>query len=619
MRQRTTGFCMRTAICLAAVFFSLVLLFSTCAFAEEKKTDEKAEWTILMYFCGSDLESSHHMASFNMFEMSSIEPAVTMREFLNVMYGEEFEEPEVLEKVNVVLETGGCKEWHPLTDMDISAEKLQRWSFSPVSEDSGEKPFTLIEDLPLASMSDPETLSDFIKWGVQAYPAEKYGLLLWDHGGGAMGLFVDELFDKDIMYLYELGEALDDAGVDFEVLILDACMMANLETARAVAPHVSYMVASEEVTSGYGSAFGEWLWALYLNPYRDGRQLGICVCDLTARKYAEMGSDKLNDLLTYSVLDLSYIDKVVEGFDDVFSCINTAYMLYPKLFTYWDRIICEVERYGTGKTGMIDIGSLLYNKRCAALIPLGIRARLQNALNDCVTYCTRGDGRVGATGLSFCLAVNMDKEDLDIYGRNNVSPHYLAYLDAISDWDAPEYVYDTAGRLDELDGKQDFHFDVGMKVKDGFPVATIPFDQMTGVGRSQYYEIYFMDENAEEYLIMRRDECESNYDEESQEFVFSPADPKALVTIEGEPCALQLVEASEYENLYNIPFKMNNDIYNFRCGCVDKKYADPKADDFSRYTVYGIWNGYDSDTGMPNRNVVNMSEYQGRDYRLLYP
>ena len=54
--------------------------------------------------------------------------------------------------------------------------------------------------------------------------------------------------------------------------------------------------------------------------------------------------------------------------------------------------------------------------------------------------------------------VNMDKEDLDIYGRNNVSPHDLAYLDAISDWDAPEYVYDTAGRLDELDGKQDFHF-----------------------------------------------------------------------------------------------------------------------------------------------------------------
>ena len=44
------------------------------------------------------------------------------------------------------------------------------------------------------------------------------------------------------------------------------------------------------------------------------------------------------------------------------------------------------------------------------------------------------------------------------------------------------------------------------------------------------------------------------------------------------------------------------------------------APDYSgHYELYGLWEGYDSDSDMPNRNIVSFSSVQGREFRLLYP
>ena len=617
MAHRAQDLRIRYGVWLAAAF-CILLLFSGRVFAEEKEAGEQAEWTVMMYFCGSDLESEHDMASMNLFEMAiEAVPDLTREAFLNDIREEEVPVPDIYDKVNVVLETGGCKDWELAGDdtMPISSESLQRWDFSPdVEYDSSG--YTLLEELPLKSMSDPDTLSDFIRWGEENYPAKKYALVLWDHGGGAMGLFVDELFDKDILRLDELETAMADGGVHFDTVILDACLMANLETARVLSPYASYMVASEDSSSGYGSAFGSWMSELYRNPYRDGKQLGICVCDLTLNKYMKYEHQQGHELLTYSVLDLSRVDEVVESFDKVFACIDETYTDYPQLMTYWARMIHESEWYGDEVTDMVDIGSMLYNEASVTLLPLDVRAGLQNALNDCVCYCVRGRGREGAKGLSFCLRINMDEESLDIYSRCCVSPHYLAYLDAVTSWSAPESLYETVPRLEEVDSSGKYRFDVEAVEKDGFPAAAVSIDQMTGVGPTQYYEMYFRDEEmSEKYLLLRRDECEKNYDEEKGQVVFAPENPTTGAAIDGKPCVMQMITVLGDEAFYNIPFRMD-DIYNFRCGYRQGYYSENED---TRYTVYGVWNGFDDDTGMSDRNVVSVAEYQGREYRLLYP
>jgi len=42
----------------------------------------------------------------------------------------------------------------------------------------------LVETLPEQNMADPATLRDFVIWAMRNYPAERYLLVLWDHGGG---------------------------------------------------------------------------------------------------------------------------------------------------------------------------------------------------------------------------------------------------------------------------------------------------------------------------------------------------------------------------------------------------------------------------------------------------
>ena len=46
----------------------------------------------------------------------------------------------------------------------------------------------ILESLPEENnMDDPAVLQDFIEWGMAKYPAERYGLVLWNHGGQFVG------------------------------------------------------------------------------------------------------------------------------------------------------------------------------------------------------------------------------------------------------------------------------------------------------------------------------------------------------------------------------------------------------------------------------------------------
>jgi len=45
----------------------------------------------------------------------------------------------------------------------------------------------VVESVGEVDMGDPQTLIDFVTWAVQKYPAQKYALILSDHGGGWTG------------------------------------------------------------------------------------------------------------------------------------------------------------------------------------------------------------------------------------------------------------------------------------------------------------------------------------------------------------------------------------------------------------------------------------------------
>ncbi|MBN1305787.1 MAG: hypothetical protein JXA13_15220 [Anaerolineales bacterium] len=148
----------------------------------------------------------------------------------------------------------------------------------------------LVADLGEVNMSAAETLVDFVTWSVENFPADRYVLIMSDHGLGWPGGWSDPTSfggDTDIplasrlgnqLYLMELEQALGEirtqTGIDkFDVIGLDACLMGQLEVFNALQPHARYAVASEEVEPGLGWAYAGFLGALEDNPGADSATL----------------------------------------------------------------------------------------------------------------------------------------------------------------------------------------------------------------------------------------------------------------------------------------------------------------------------------------------------------
>ncbi|NDD31466.1 MAG: hypothetical protein EB084_24710 [Proteobacteria bacterium] len=109
---------------------------------------------------------------------------------------------------------------------------------------------------PPVDMSRPEALESFLRWGMKAVPAERYVIVLGGHGSGFMGAVMDSRRQR-IMAPQEMREALERSGMKADVLVLNACLEANVEVAAELAPRASMLVASQGLQKGLGLPLGQ--------------------------------------------------------------------------------------------------------------------------------------------------------------------------------------------------------------------------------------------------------------------------------------------------------------------------------------------------------------------------
>ena len=196
------------------------------------------EVTLMVYMCGTDLESQNGMGTADLNEM------------LHATIDDD--------RVNVIVETGGTKKWNN-TVISNSTNQIYRVTNRGLQ--------ALEKNLGKKSMVDPNTLIDFIDYCTKNYPANRYGLILWDHGGGAIsGYGYDEQFKSaGSMTLDRVNYALKSSGIQFDFIGFDACLMATLETALVCEPYADYLLASEEAEPGCGWYYTNWLTELSKN------------------------------------------------------------------------------------------------------------------------------------------------------------------------------------------------------------------------------------------------------------------------------------------------------------------------------------------------------------------
>lgn len=208
---------------------------------EYAEAAEAADSTIMVYMTGSDLEGDYGAATADLWEMMDA---------LKVME-QEGKSP----SLHVVVEAGGSTRWE-LDEMDGVP-----YARFPLTGDG----ISSMESMEIRNMGDADTLTDFINYGVRSYPANHYGLILWNHGGGPVGGYgSDSHFDGDGLSLEEIREALGHsvmADSAFDFVAFDACLMGSAETAGCLDGYADYVIASPELEPQHGYDY-RWMTAL---------------------------------------------------------------------------------------------------------------------------------------------------------------------------------------------------------------------------------------------------------------------------------------------------------------------------------------------------------------------
>ena len=174
----------------------------------------------------------------------------------------------------------------------------------------------LLIDLGEQNMGDVETLKDFAQWTIQRYPAERYMLVLWNHGGGfrspGAGVSKDICWDYNFglnskITMPQLEEALTFVqsllGKKIDIIGMDACYMAMVEVAYQIKDCAQIMVASEASIPPDGWQYDCILESLVANPDQSSRQFASEIVNCYDRQYSGSASG-----VTLSAVDLAGID-----------------------------------------------------------------------------------------------------------------------------------------------------------------------------------------------------------------------------------------------------------------------------------------------------------------------
>lgn len=269
----------------AVIMLAVLVLFPFRVSAAADRTVTN----IFVYMIASDLESHDAAATEDINEMLKAAKK----------FGDE---------INLFVYAGGAENWH---NSIFSSEENRCVKID--NNGAG-----LIYSEETKDMTNPQTLSRFIRYCARRCPAGRNILILWDHGGGCRGFGADELNEySKHMNSIDIADAISSSGAVFDIIGFDACMMSSVDMAFAISDYTDYMVASEEMEITAGWDYTAWLSALALNPETSGVEICKKIVD-SYMNYCRAEAPEIKSTLT--VIDVKKLSENVPqaltGFSD---------------------------------------------------------------------------------------------------------------------------------------------------------------------------------------------------------------------------------------------------------------------------------------------------------------
>ena len=394
---------------------ALALLISGCkgnrpttsSTSSTEQEEPKDKYTIMVYMCGADLESGYDgysvnpqgagLASEDIYEMCTV-----------------YNKPE---DVNIIIETGGSKAW---SNAKINEKKIQRWHVE-------NRVLNFDEELPGASMGKASTFQSFLEWGLTNYPAEKTGVVMWNHGGAMQGVCFDERYGGDGLLSSEVIEGLEGAFTStgrtekLEWIGYDACLMQVQDIAEANSDYFNYMVGAEESEAGTGWQYYSWLDDVYA--HESTETILTAICDSFVDSYKGMNDQTLSylDLSKMSDYKTAWESLAEDVMTTVSSAESNAFREMMKTVKCYGSSIDQTTHtvdYGYNHFGTFDVIDFL-NKLETNYPTLTTKiSAVRTEFSKLVKYNRAGDAAGESNGLCLFFSMNKSCYPDDYYNAN---------------------------------------------------------------------------------------------------------------------------------------------------------------------------------------------------------
>lgn len=343
----------------------------------QKPYEEGDKVVVMEYIIGSNLENRAAEATLNIEQMKE----ATGRG----------------DGLSFVIEAGGSQRWFT---GGIEDGTVGRYEIS--GGDLKEKKM-----LPETTcMTEPKNLKDFITWTKENYPADRYMLVLWDHGGGfATGYGQDDLNGKpgsgSTMTSSEIVGAVRDSGVKFDMIGFDACLMQGIELANALEPYADYYLASQESEPGTGWYYTEAFGKLAEDPSMTTEELGGMLVSTFDKANMKLNNDKADSRFTLSLIDLALVGKAYDSITDMYGSSTESMPGDPSVFANYSA--ARAKAYCFEDDQQVDLADLMRYLKSADYKDEVANDKeideLIKSVKACVV-CRNGDSAAGINGLS---------------------------------------------------------------------------------------------------------------------------------------------------------------------------------------------------------------------------
>lgn len=439
---------------------NLAALYANGAVREPKvqlKGNGQDTVTILVYMNGSDLESESQEATGDLAEM--------------VRAG-------MSNKVNILVQTMGTKKWY---NYGIASNRSQIYSVNGNG-------LTLVkDDLGQLDCTAPDALSSFIAWGAANYPADRYMLLFWDHGGGPVYGFGSDEWNSDqyaSLTIDEMQTALSRGGVYFDMIGMDCCIMSCLEVCAALYDYCDYTVLSEDFESGLGWNYTPWLSALYADTSIRTTDLGRKIVDSMVEANEQDSYNGDNSIM--AVIDQAMLKVLWQTWTD-FAYANESALLnsnysrevtrssngrvHPLIkqhnrtikyagYDTWDDF--SYSDYYSDDTPDLSEYYITDIMAVASTLDTDESNALRSALDGTIVYMRASEGDKDLTGISVTLPYGDEAFYADlsrIFSNAGFDSDYIAWLEKFTDASGVGNYYSYDDWEDDWNGWDDYDDD----------------------------------------------------------------------------------------------------------------------------------------------------------------